>query len=252
VKTRLVITDLTRMHGGRVCIAGYTGKKVCVRPVLPPPGIPESSLYQDGRAIVYPFAVVDMDLLGAVGEPPHTEDQLYDLGSLSFVREVHSREQVLEWSLFDSVAAIFELPIQDDLGFYVMSCQGLRSMGTVQPQMIRQAIYERGVEGAWDYRLVFSDQAGAKYRLKITDLTWHYYCNSVRDATRDPKRIATELSEILRSRKVYLRIGLARGWQKFPDRCFLQITGIYTFPDYLDGFNFADLVPKRADKGQHG
>jgi len=43
--------------------------------------------------------------------------------------------------------------------------------------------------------------------------------------------------------EVFLRIGLARGWDMYPDRCFLQITGIYSFPDYLDGRTFADFAP---------
>ena len=29
-----------------------------------------------------------------------------------------------------------------------------------------------------------------------------------------------------------------------PDRCHLQITGVYSFPDYLDGKCFADFSPK--------
>ncbi|MCS6910134.1 MAG: hypothetical protein NZM11_06140 [Anaerolineales bacterium] len=29
--------------------------------------------------------------------------------------------------------------------------------------------------------------------------------------------------------------------EKFPGRCFLQITAIHTFPDYLQGKTFADL-----------
>jgi hypothetical protein len=44
-----------------------------------------------------------------------------------------------------------------------------------------------------------------------------------------------------------LRIGLARLWEKFPDRCYLQITGIYTFPDYLRGRTFTDFVISAGD-----
>jgi hypothetical protein len=33
-------------------------------------------------------------------------------------------------------------------------------------------------------------------------------------------------------------------WQKFPERCYLQITGIYTFPDYLKGRTFIDFRTK--------
>jgi len=36
---------------------------------------------------------------------------------------------------------------------------------------------------------------------------------------------------------------LARGWERYPDRCYVQITGVYSFPDYLSGRCFADFAP---------
>jgi hypothetical protein len=33
----------------------------------------------------------------------------------------------------------------------------------------------------------------------------------------------------LQRRTVFLRVGLARGWDRHPDRCYLQITGVYGF-----------------------
>jgi len=63
------------------------------------------------------------------------------------------------------------------------------------------------------------------------DLAWHYYCDSLRGPDVE-RRLLPKADPYLRSSKVYLRIGLARGWKEFPDRCYLQITGIYTFPDY--------------------
>ncbi|MBN1148535.1 MAG: hypothetical protein JXA78_14850 [Anaerolineales bacterium] len=246
MKTRMVVTDLTRMHGGRVCIAGYDGQRRAIRPVLPPPGIPESSLYLQDKPIIYPFALIELDLLQPISQPPHTEDQFYDIQSTRFVREVHGREEVLDWSVFDSVSAIFEQPVHDDFGFYVMDCQGPRSLGTVRPSQITAAIYSPGEESAWDYRLIFQDNDGRNFKLKITDLTWQYYCNSLRGPERDPARIAAELTEKLKSCQLYLRIGLARGWKMFPERCYIQITGVYTFPDYLEGKTFADFAPARA------
>jgi len=47
--------------------------------------------------------------------------------------------------------------------------------------------------------------------------------------------------KVLQATRVYLRIGLARHWKRFPDRCFLQITGVYSFPDYLGGRCHADF-----------
>ena len=245
-KTQLVITDLTRMQRGRVCIAGYDRHKTCIRPVLPPPGIAESDLYQADSLVIYPFALVELSLLKELPDPPHTEDVLYDPTSVRFLRTVQSRQEILSWSLFDTVGDIFEQPILTSPGYSVMDCQGPRSVGTIQPRRVTRVIYEPGEEGAWDYRLEFSDLSDTTYRLKITDLTWHYYCDSLRDEKRDPKRIAAELSETLRARTIYLRIGLARGWSKFPERCFLQINSIFTFPDYLEGKIFADF--SRRDK----
>jgi hypothetical protein len=77
MKTSLVITDVTRMQKGRVCIAGYNRQGQGIRPVLPPPGIHERTLYSQGHVIVFPFAVVEYDLLQPVPPLPHSEDYRY-------------------------------------------------------------------------------------------------------------------------------------------------------------------------------
>ena len=193
--------------------------------------------------MVFPFAVVEFDFVASRPQPPHTEDYDYNPASVKFIRRVkdENRERLLKTSLFDHVGAIFEQPIHDDQGFYVMDGCGPRSIGTVLPRRILEAKYAKDPNGKWDYRLRFTDGAGQTYRLKITDLTWHYYCDSWRDETHTPPQIAEELSRMLTSRRVYLRIGLSRGWAEHPGRCYLQINAIHTLPDYLEGKTFADL-----------
>jgi hypothetical protein len=241
--TLLVITDLTRMHRGMVCIAGYDKDLHCIRPILPPPGISEHQLLgPNGKPIIFPFAVIRLDLLDPHPEPPHTEDVYFFSSSPQFVRLAKDPQDLLERILFPDVSAIFEQPIQSDFGFYVREGQGPRSLGAIRPDAIAKVGYEpEPGGGAWDYRLAFTDARGDAYRLKITDLTWQYYCQSLRSEQRDPAKIALELTHLLQTRDVYLRIGLARGWNEFPDRCYLQITGIYTFPDYLEGKTFASF-----------
>jgi len=148
---------------------------------------------------------------------------------------------VLDWSVFETVEDIFEQPVLTDSGFSVMDCQGPRSVGTIRPKSIQKIIYESGLEGTWDYRIEFKDGSGASYRLKITDLTWHYFCNSQRGQFSTAESCAAQMTRMLHDRNVYLRIGLSRGWKIFPDRCFLQVNGIHTFPDYLDGKTFVDF-----------
>lgn len=244
---QLAITDLTRMQRGCVCIAGYDKEGNCIRPVLPPPGISEASLYAGDSPIAFPFAVVECDLLFPLPQPPHTEDHIYVPGSLAFVRWVRDekRERLLEMSLFENVEALFEQEIHDDWGFYVLNGAGPRSIGAILPERIVGVKYELDVSGKWDYRLQFVDGMGRGYRLKITDLTWHYYCDSLRDGQHKPERIASDLTAMLRSRKVYVRIGLSRGWADHPERCYLQVNAIHTIPDYLEGRTFADLRAPR-------
>lgn len=96
MKTKLVITDLTRMYRGKVCIAGYDGSKRALRPVLPPPGIPEESLVQEGQAIIFPVAVVEFDLLEVHPKPAPTEDVNFDPESSSLLRIVQRKEKILQ------------------------------------------------------------------------------------------------------------------------------------------------------------
>ena len=171
MRKQLIITDLTRMQGGRVCVAGYDETGQCIRPVLPPPGIAEQSLYLQGRPIVFPFALVEYDLLQHTPHPPHTEDYRYDPTSIRFIRRLDEKQkrQVLDQALFPSVSAIFEEPIEHDPGHYIMDGRGPRSLGTIRPRRLIKAIYEQAPEGKWKYRLGFVDDEEKTYWLTITD-----------------------------------------------------------------------------------
>ncbi len=243
MKQQLIVTDFTRMRDGHVCIAGYDEQGRCVRPA--DPRIHETFVKQDGKYRIFPTAVIELDLLEHRPQPPHTEDHGFDLFSLQFVRKARPREwgNTLVRSLSPCVAAIFEQPINHEQGYFVTDGAGPRSVGTVRPRGIVKAIYGPGSfdDGAWDYRLQFYDEAGQFFSLKITDLTWHVYCDAQRGPNRQPPAIAAELTKLLKSRKVLLRIGLARGWAEQRGRCYLQINGVYTSPDYLEGKTVADF-----------
>jgi hypothetical protein len=250
MRDALVITDLTRMQEGRVCVAGYTRKGICIRPVLPPPGIHERTLYIQGCAIVFPFAVVEYDFIRPDPRPPHTEDHRYNPDTVKFVYKLDDerKQKILDRTLFDGVSEIFETPILSDIGHYVKNGEGTRSLGTIRPRKISRVQYEKPPEDKWKYRLSITDHKGVEYRLTVTDLAWRYYCDWQRAKGSSPSQITADLKSTLQSSEVYIRIGLARGWEKFPERCFLQITGIYTFPDYLEGHTFADFDSQNLPK----
>ena len=173
-------------------------------------------------------------------EPPHTEDQYFIPGSFRFVQEVKDHKKVLAWSLFNSVQDIFEQTILHKPGSHVKDGQGPRSVGTIHAKTIVGVHFDQGPEETWDYRLSFYDYSGTYYRIKITDLTFLYYLTSLRSENSQPKEIADHLTKALKKKDVYLRIGLSRGWAKFPDLCFLQVNGIYAIPDLYAGKKFTD------------
>ena len=111
MKREIVITDLTRMYEGRVCVAGYDDDGNCIRPVLPPPGIHESTLFKNGEPIVYPFAMVEYDLIRPNPQPPHTEDYYYNPNSVRFVKKLDEDQiqELLSKTLFDCVQKIFKI-----------------------------------------------------------------------------------------------------------------------------------------------
>jgi hypothetical protein len=246
MKTILAITDVTRMYEGRVCIAGYDKDGRCIRPVLPHPGLHERCLYSRGRPVVFPFAIVALDLLQPIPQPPHTEDHNFEPASIRLVGQLDDKQRRAELTrtLSPTVKDIFEVPILTGPGHYVLDGQGLRSLGTIRPRVVIRADFKCPPEGKRDYRLVFIDGSETVFRLMVTDLTWRYYNDREQKAGRTPEQISQDLTSRLRKSEVYLRVGLARGWKEYPGRCYLQITGVYTFPDYLNGQTFADLAPE--------
>ena len=245
MKAVLTITDVTRMQDRRVCVAGYLPNDVCVRPVLRG-GLTEGWLSIGRRVVVRPFARVELDLLEAVPDPPHAEDWAIDpiyrapRGMLAPAQ----RLDLLERISGPSLQALFGAPLRQDVGTYVRAGEGVRSLGTVIPAQVLGVGYAPRPMGKWDYRLAFVDQDGRRYRLSVTDLAFRYLLDSwrLRDAL-SADDAARHLTAMLTRARVVLRVGLARGWARYPDRCYVQLTGVYSFPDYLDGRCFADLDP---------
>ena len=258
MKTVLTITDLTRMQGQRVCVAGVLADGTCVRPVFRSGVLLEDWLQVTRRTgwfwlrvekqvAIRPFARVEFELEVHIPDPPHTEDWVIDpvyrkpCGLLS----PDERQALLTQILDPSVESIFGVPLQRGYGYYILSKQGKRSLGTIQPQQISAVTFGPGAKEAtkWDYRLAFTDAAGQSYQCAVTDLAFRYFLDSLHTGDHlSPAEAAHRLTETLQQAQVFLRIGLARGWEKFPDRCYLQITGVHSFPDYLAGRCFADFV----------
>jgi hypothetical protein len=250
VRRRVVITDVTRMAGERVCVAGYTRKagqpESCVRPLFRYGDLTEQWLCARS-GVIRPFAVVEFDLLTHKPGKPHSEDWLIE-PRLRIVQELLSPEERLAFlrAIEDAaVREVFGTEVYRDEGWYVQQGHGTRSLGTVRASSVDEVVYRQWTDsGKWAYRIAFRDDRGDAYRLTVTDLAFRLYLDSLRDNGASPASVARSVRDALNSADhAFLRIGLARGWEKFPDRCHLQVTGVYSSPDYLAGKCFADFRP---------
>jgi len=243
MKKAIVITALTRMQGGKVCIAGYDySNKVYIRPVVPYQGIDESYLFIDERLVIKPFAIVEFELLEHTPNPPHSEDWEIDTSvNPKLIRNITDRQGFLEFIKDDSVSGIFGAPTVEQQ--YLREGEGNRSLGTVKAGSIAYVEYFEKEVGRYEYRIIFEDEARDIYDLPVTDMAFRAYCDYSR-ANQDLDYIGIKLQEMLCNREVYINLGLARAFapvEDEPPKYYILVTGVYSFPDYLEGRDYTDF-----------
>ena len=237
-RRQMIVTDITRMAGDRVCVGGYLEDGTAVRPIAAKSGPTEAWLRSAQGAPVTQFALVELRVSGPP-QPllaPHTEDRAIPADGHRVLRVLSETERrdLLARSASPSVRAIFGAEIHADpqrqWGCYVRSGEGARSLGTIRAGSVRSVHYDHYAErGRWDYRLRFTDSAGEEFQLAVVDLGFRGALDILRDGGRSPDDAAALLLTALQRQTAYLRIGLARGWERHPDRCYLQVTGVYGF-----------------------
>ncbi len=254
----LTVTDLTRMQGNRVCVAGYLPDGTSARPVLAADGgITEPWLRIKPRgihrwfredSIVRPFSMIELEWRDRAPALPHCEDWHIapTFRRWRGVLPPEEREELLRHIDDGAVSHIFGVPIMQGPGWYIAAGSGVRSLGTICPIAVTAVEFAAASSGNATYRLAFTDSERTTYRLAVTDLAFRAYLTLQWQRGNTPDMCAAALLGVMRRNPVWLRIGLTRSWAQYPDRCFLQITGVYTFPDYLGGRSFADFAAPHA------
>jgi hypothetical protein len=234
----MIVTDVTRMDGDRVCVGGYLEDGTAVRPVAGRIGPNEQWLRsaRDGR--VAPFTVLELQVNRAPKRltEPHTEDRTIPLKGhrvLSMLSD-EDRQALLDRTASPSVRSIFGAEIHADpagqWGRYVRTGEGTRSLGTIRVDHVQAVRYHHYPDrGRWDYQLRFRDGSHEEFQLAVVDLAFRARLDALGDSGLPADRAATEILAALQRQTVYERIGLARGWDRHPDRCYFQITGVYGF-----------------------
>jgi hypothetical protein len=247
---RVVINDLSRMKEDRVCIFGIDNDGKNIRPEIPYSHWSEKDILDENEnLIIKPFAEIEFDFIHSKPKPPHSEDvEINRNYKPKLIRDLSEGESkiFLEGTMDESVKSIFCAIIHDNK--YLNHGEGKRSLGTVRMKECFGVTYFKTDEGKYKFRIQFSDINGDIYDLKITDYLFNNYYNiQIMDKRLSPEIISKYFLSRFNKSEVFLRVGLARPFEKKNNRCYLQVSGIHTFPDYRKEFNL-DLKPKQLQE----
>jgi hypothetical protein len=232
MKKIIFITGLTRMYDGFVCISGIDLQtKKFVRPIIhyqERPGIKKAFLFDDQQLIIKPLVNIELDFLRA--EPKsefHTEDWEINPSvkpKLVSIPTDFEKKEILDKHLDKSL----------DEALYEQS----RSLIIVKPKqtpLIDLSLRENRLKS----HLTFKDLSGSLQRhLPVTDANWlAISCWMWRKHCGNKKSAENNLRSFLDNTDIYLRIGITR---EYKGQKWKQVSGIFSFPDWLMGNSFVD------------
>lgn len=225
----IIVTDLTHFKNQEIlCIAGIdpsNGQTIRPMPYLNAKRCRELNLLP-GALLEGWFRPIPQCIA------PHSEDCHHE--HLTYHGRCSGEEfrQLLAGSAKDSVSAAFGVPLQPGEKCFPIDNPPKVSLATV-------SIDPRNVEIVKDQfektkiKLNFLDGTGSRFRfVSITDLGFFEYALTHHTEVITYAGINTLLSA---QREVFLRIGLGRAFQDQRGRngYWMQINGIYSFPEYF-------------------
>lgn len=228
-RKKLIITGITRMNNGHVCVSGVDPKTWrFIRPVFPS-GLNRDFVMEGNSQVIRHFNLVEVEFKEYRPDTEfHTEDWVInDKFAPRFVRQLTNRE----------VLAVLNKMAINDLQQAVD--RGDRSLFIVRAQSIGNIWHEQYEK--FKVRVTFVDAAGNLFRrIVVTDLltlafTRHQIAignNSYSDQL---------VSRFNQSRNRFIRIGLTRPWR---NERWKQVTALITVPDLFDGLSFVDFERK--------
>jgi len=232
---KIIITDLTKFgNEDLVCIAGIsldTGK--CVRP------LPYLKSNICKKYNILPGGILSGTFSKATQcSPPHTENMNYS--NLKFHGQSSSKEfeNILSQKISSSVEEGFKIFLDDRQKHIPIETPPELSIITlsINPYQIdiTENTYKQG-----KILFNFTDSSGKNFRyMPITDLRYNSYANkNVLELDASLSRLNNFINS---QRTVYIRIGLTRPYSSQDGRngYWIQVNGIYTFPDFFKNLRF--------------
>ncbi|MCU0496888.1 MAG: hypothetical protein MUF87_06005 [Anaerolineae bacterium] len=245
--TEILILDVTQMNptDQRVCVAGVDKHWKYIRLDLPAPGITRSTLHQlthDGASIlIRPQAVITVSVTPKKKlTAPHLEDHDWyiERGIKSYRLATHEKfYNALNQLTFPTVESIFKVKFPRNRN--VPKGNGACSLGVIKPVSVQSVEFKfLELYQKQGYKISFTDGQGERYQdITITDLSLQTYVKAQHANGKPFDQIALALQQIFSTTPIWLCLGLTREYQ---GHHWLQVSGIYTEPDYLEGRCFAD------------
>lgn len=223
-KFRLLITDLTN-YGTLRCVAGWDlDRNAMVRPEPSPAGFWQQTACGRGK----PFAPGNIVALEAALPSPRTD--LPHLNEDRVVKSAIALERTLAGDEF--VAALKATNVVDRKSAFaapvkIENGKAYVERGTNHPSL-------RGLQLNSDHLSFISEHFGDKpEKLRVliqlpnsATLNLSVAANDLRNAFQRAGLKGIK-GLFAGSRNLHVRLGLARGFGQFPDRCYMQVNGIY-------------------------
>jgi hypothetical protein len=228
------------MHGG-VCIAGMTTESDevtglrWVRPAREYGHVLLGDITTEEGTVLRPFDVVQLRLLRANPDPPHTEDWVTDF--------VHQRPRVTR-RLEGERRATFLRKYLDTAPQEVLKNQQ-RSLCLIKPDWLKGTFRLDGYTGRFDARMSFGlgrhrvKGSYAKGGVSVTDLKWRALGRAwLPEDGGWTDYDAGDLEARFGIQEVYLAVGLTRAYR---GGCWIIVVGVHTVPDYEAAVDYDNL-----------
>lgn len=229
MKKIILVTGVTRMREGFVCVSGIDEQGNFVRPQIDypeRPGIKQEFLYVEGQAVIKPLAKVELEFLKPVAKSAfHTEDWEID-------GEVKPRLVGIP----NDSEKLFILNRKTDFSLEQALAEQSRSIVIVKSREVPE-IEVRTWDDQLKCHLSFYDEFGDYHKhLPVTDANWLAACKFLWQTDRT--NLKPRLTQALQGKDIFIRIGITREWK---GQKWRQISGVFSVPDWLQGRCFADL-----------
>ena len=245
MEKEIIITDFSKMPEG-ICIFGYDQDYKGIRPVIFKTGEKEKGLPENYIRGIAPFMKVKFRFIKPQPNPPHTEDWLIDkdyqpkiMGHLLEIERKEFLEKTISYSSMKAADWGTEVHLYPDKRGkdipYINPNEGERSIITIKVKNVSFFEYSEKPKELeeYNYRIAFSDMIGDD--VSVTDSAVRKYCDNLRNQGKSYGFIGAELQRKLNQGDTFFRIGAGRGHDPKREnnkKCFLFVTGIYSFPDY--------------------